>query len=226
MALQDLYRLDRSTGPMLPIGEAVFVPAFPARVDRMTGVVGTQPRGSILSLSTGELVVRGQILPSERALIRTGLKVKISSEATGLTASGVIATVGGASNGSNGGAGPSTTDNGNAGASDQSGGSQVPASDSEGFPVEVRGSTRLDPRLNGQDVRLTIVAASTVKEVTVVPLAAVTARADGSTQVVRVSGDGREDYVPVTAGTSGDGYVQVTPVSGRLDAGDLVVVGK
>ena len=75
---------------------------------------------------------------------------------------------------------------------------------SAGMALVVTPSTQLKQGLFGQDVRLTIIAASTKGAVLVVPLAAVTARADDRAQVVWATAQGVEQVVTVRAGTSGE----------------------
>jgi hypothetical protein len=223
-ARQDLADLERSTGPMLPMDEVVFVPAFPARVDRVSATLGSPIQGALLVLSAGELVVQAELPPSDRGLVRPGQRVGIVSEATGLSARGAVAAIGeyGAGWGDTVDGGDGTGGGGNVGGA---GGSPGGAA-AQGYPLTVRGTAGLDSRLAGQDVRITIEAASTHTPVLVVPLAAVSTRADGQAQVVRVGAQGQEARVMVRAGTSGDGYVGVTPLSGALAAGDKVVVGR
>ena len=79
-------------------------------------------------------------------------------------------------------------------------------------------------------MRVTIEAARTDGTVLVVPLSAVTARADGSSVVsVLAPGAGQgaaPRFVAVKLGLDTDGYVAVTPTGGGgLRAGDQVVVG-
>jgi HlyD family secretion protein len=190
------------TGAMLPQSEVVFLPEFPALVEQSTARVGVdlaELSGPLLTVSSGELVVRATVNPGQRELLAEGMPVEIVSEFTGISAEGEIASIDELSTGDTG---------------------------APGYPMVVRpveGS--LDEQLAGADVRLTVTAAATDGPVLVVPLSAVFATADGQVAVLRVDGDGTQTRVPVTAGVSGDGYVAVTPVSGGLAEGDLVVVG-
>jgi hypothetical protein len=79
--------------------------------------------------------------------------------------------------------------------------------------------------LVGTSLRLTVPVASTSGDVLAVPTSAVSLAADGSSRVERDDGSGSTSSVHVEPGLSADGFVQVTPVSGTLKAGDLVVVG-
>jgi hypothetical protein len=89
------------------------------------------------------------------------------------------------------------------------------------FEVEVDG----DPtNVVNASVRLTIPIESTGEPVLVVPISAVTLGADGSSRVQRQVGESLEPVV-VEPGLSAQGLVEVAPVDGELDVGDLVVVG-
>ena len=80
--------------------------------------------------------------------------------------------------------------------------------------------------LNGAGVVVTIPIESTGGEVLVVPIAALTARADGSTWIEVLDGAQRRD-VPVEVGLQADGLVEVSPAGGAdLAEGDRVVVGE
>lgn len=83
-----------------------------------------------------------------------------------------------------------------------------------------------DEAQRGQNLRVTVNLKATAGEVLVVPLAAVSGTADGLARVVKLTGDHRSD-VPVRAGLTADGYVEVSPVTeGTLAVGDSVVVGR
>jgi multidrug efflux pump subunit AcrA (membrane-fusion protein) len=84
----------------------------------------------------------------------------------------------------------------------------------------------LDGQLVGQDVRLTIEAASTDGKALVVPITAVSSGADGKTTLTVLDSGDRRRRVEVRTGTDGDGFVEVVPVDGgRLEEGDRVVTG-
>lgn len=78
--------------------------------------------------------------------------------------------------------------------------------------------------LREANVRVTVPVRSSKGKVLAVPLAALSAGPDGSTRV-EVSRDGRLHRVPVRVGLTAAGYAEVTPLDGKLQPGDLVVVG-
>lgn len=77
-----------------------------------------------------------------------------------------------------------------------------------------------------QSLRVTIPISSTGGEVLAVPLAAVSAGADGRSRVELERGDGETELVTVTTGLAADGFVEIDPVGADIDAGDRVVVGR
>lgn len=183
--------------PMLPLNEVVFLPSFPARVERMTARVGVDVEKPLITLSSGALVATTRLTPAQQALLRVGMPAEITSELLGVTIDGVVETI------------------------------EDLTPDAEGastHEMTVRPLEPIDSKLAGANVRLTVAAASTEGEVLVVPLTAVFSRTDGQAAVLRILPGGGEENIPVTLGVTGDGYVAVTP-SGTLAAGDLVVVG-
>ncbi|MFF2350016.1 peptidoglycan-binding protein [Kitasatospora sp. NPDC058115] len=209
-----------AAGPMVPAAELLFLSGFPARVDTVAGRIGGEVSGKVLTVSAGALVVKGSLTVSDKGLVHPGQVVEVLSEVTGLKATGKVGTVAdtpgdGQPAGAAQGAGP--------------GGGQNPGpaqgAAANGYPMVVQPDAPLDPRLAGQDVRLTVQAASSAGPVLVVPLSAVSATADGRT-VVTVYENGQRRRVEVTPGTVGGGSTEVRPLTeGTLKEGDQVIVG-
>ncbi|GAB2900486.1 efflux RND transporter periplasmic adaptor subunit [Streptomyces mayteni] len=189
-----------SDAPLLPAGEVVYLADFPARVDRVSTPVGAEVTGPVMTISAGALLVRGALQPHQRDLVRTGQEVRLLSELTGETVGGRVTTV-----------------------------SETMAADgAPGFALVVTPEEPLVSGWAGQDVRLTVEAATTEDEVLVVPVSAISARANGEIFVQVLEPDGGRRDVRVTTGVTGDGSVEVTPVAGGengLRVGDEVVVG-
>ncbi|NEC92536.1 peptidoglycan-binding protein [Streptomyces sp. SID12501] len=220
-AREDLATARLQAGAMLPAAEVVFLPAFPARLDAVGAAVGEPVSGVLLTLSSGDLVVQGGAAADEKTLLRKGQKAQILSELTGKEFAGKVATVATTPTASGG--------QGSGSGSGSSGGSGGSAGDTATYAVVVVPDTALPRSLTGQNVRITVTSAATGGKVLVVPVAAVASGTDGRTTVTVLHGERRE-RVEVRTGATGDGYVQVTPVSeagvsGSLDAGDPVVVG-
>lgn len=209
---------------VLPSGEVQFVPRFPARVTEVKAHLGVEVKGVLMKIATGDLVVRGSLSAADRKLVRAGKPVKIFSEEIGQSVNGVVATVGGQRSGEGGGAGAGGE--GDAQSEDGAQGEgegETPEQGAEGYPIVVRGVRPLSERFAGQDVRLTINAASTKEAVLVVPASAIYAVAEGSLQVIKAAPDGSQIRLAVTTGATGGGFVEVS--GGGLAEGDKVVVG-
>jgi hypothetical protein len=212
-----LTTLKAKSGAMLPAGEVVFLSRFPARVDAVQVAVGGEVKEKALTVSAGDLVVKGQLAPHEKGLVRPGLKVKILSELSGIEAAGEVRSV--ADTPMSPGGTESAQGSGDGRQPAMSGGGA-------GYETVIAPASVLDPKLAGQDVRLTVEAASSGGPVLVVPLSAVSAGADGRTVVTVLETGGAQRRVEVRPGTSGDGFVEVAPMGGgALTEGDRVVVG-
>ncbi|MEV0575143.1 peptidoglycan-binding protein [Streptomyces sp. NPDC050392] len=202
-----LAQAEAKSGPMVPASEVVFLSGFPARVDSLTAKVGGEAGEKLATVSAGRLVVKGSLGAQEKDLIRPGQKVELLSEVYSEKVTATVTSVADA---------PTAAE----------GGDQGEAADSQGYAVVVKPDTPLPARLAGQDVRLTIEAATSGKKVLVVPVSALSAGADSRTSVTVLGASGERHRVEVRAGTSGDGYTEVVPAGGaRLSAGDKVVVG-
>lgn len=209
-AVASFTALQAASGPTVPLGEVVFVPRFPARVQTAPAGLGpveseTGAAGPLVSLAAGELVVSVRVRADERDAVRVGMPVVLLDEQTNTTYDAAVASIEDT---------PTTGPDG-----------------SVGYAMRVTPASALPDVLAGVNVRVTITAASSEGEVLVVPLAAVSSKADGST-FVSVLPEGAVSTadpveVPVTAGLSADGFVAVEPVTvGALAAGDRVVVGR
>ncbi|MFF7457628.1 peptidoglycan-binding protein [Kitasatospora sp. NPDC008115] len=225
-ATEDLAKLRKkvtdakaAAGPMVPAAELLFLSGFPARVDAVAGRIGGEVSGKVLTVSAGALVVKGGLSISDKGLVHPGQTVEILSEVTGVKAAGKVGAVADTpGDGQPAGAAPGAG---------QGGQNPAPAQGAatNGYPMVVQPDAPLDPRLAGQDVRLTVQAASSAGPVLVVPLSAVSATADGRT-VVTVYENGQRRRVEVTPGTVGGGSAEVRPLTeNTLKEGDQVIVG-
>ncbi|MFJ3793986.1 peptidoglycan-binding protein [Kitasatospora sp. NPDC090091] len=213
-ARTDLTGLEAKAGAMLPASEVVFLGGFPARVDAVGAQVGAEVREKAVTVSAGALLAKGALAPHEKGLVRPGMRVRLLSETTGIAADATVTTVA-----------DTPTDPMRSSQNGQ-GGQGTSGTAGRSFEMIVTPSTTLDPRLAGQDVRLTVEAAASDGDVLVVPLSAVSAGADGRTVVTVREPNGGQHGVEVRPGTTGSGYVQVTPLAaGQLAPGDKVVVG-
>ena len=211
-----LWEATVASGPSVPLGEVVFVPSMPARVRSTAsalGPVGSGGGGSeassasssangLVVLEAGGLVVTTSIRSGDEGLVRVGMPVELLDETTNITYAATVGSI----------AADATVD----------------ATGVLGRAAVIVPDETLPASLTGANLRLTVTAAASEGPVLVVPLAAVSAGADGATRV-SVLEPGAVDpvEVPVTVGLSADGFVAVEPVRpGGLVEGDLVVVGR
>lgn len=190
--------------PVVPMAEIAYVRAEPAFVEQVSAQVGDEATGDLVSIAAGDLIVDGSVGAEMKGLLKPGQKVSIASETTGSRADGTVESV-----------------------ADKPAKPQKDAerSGADTYPVKVKPSGRLPAALAGEDVRLTITAASSGEKVLAVPASAVSAGADGQTTVLVRRGE-QERRVVVDTGMTADGYVQITPVDRRsLAVDDRVVVG-
>ncbi|MGW0337997.1 peptidoglycan-binding protein [Streptomyces sp. NPDC003011] len=200
-ARSDLGAVRARSGPMLPTSEFVFLPAFPARVAATQATLGAPVKAPLVTLSSGRLEIRGSLNPGRRDLVRKGQTVHILSETTGVSAKGTVASVG-----------PLVQDK---------------DTGANSHPLTVTPTGTLDAGLAGSNVQLRIETAASSGKVLVVPVAALFAAPDGTTNVVRMLPSGEQRQVPVTAGMSANGVVAVTPErDAALRAGERVVISQ
>jgi len=184
-------------GVYLPMSEVYYVRSLPARVSAVKASLGAEVHGAILTLSVGNMVVRGILTAADRDLVQTGMPVQILDETTDRKATGKVASIGELRQGD---------------------GSET------GHPITVRTTKALPSEFAGADVRLTVTAATTGKAVLVVPVSAIFSAADGSTQVLRALDGDRRQSITVRTGTTSGGFVEVS--GDGLADGDRVVVGE
>lgn len=190
---------ERVSGPVLPVGEVVFVPELPAVVAEVKVSLGSPGDGVALSLDMGVPRVVATVDPDVSGLVRPGMPVTVFLEQPDREVEARIARIG------------PEVDGGSGGLVRQ---------------VTIVAETRLPRAAVGQNVRITATAAFTGTKVLVVPLAAVTSSADGSTAVLVLTDSGVQRRVRVSPGVSAGGYVEVRPEKASdLGEGDRVVVG-
>ncbi|MEW5957924.1 MAG: peptidoglycan-binding protein [Chloroflexota bacterium] len=193
----DLDIAQRRAGVMVPLDEIVFFPTVPIRVEQINVAVGDTLSGPILTVTNNQLVIDSSLRLDEASLVKPGMTVAIDEPDLGLKATGVVSKV-----------------------ADSPGTFGV-----DGFHIyfEVLVDETTVP-LAGISLRLTIPTKSSAGVVTAVPVSALSLAADGTSRV-QVDNNGSLEFIVVEPGLSADGFVEVTPVEGRLTPGQLVVVG-
>jgi hypothetical protein len=196
-AAADLDFARRKLGVQVPVDEIVFIRTLPVRVQEVSAAVGAPAAGTVMSVTDNQLAVDTALALDVAPLVKQGMRVMIDEQALGITAAGVVQTVAGT---------PGTR-----------------GVDGYHIYCEIRVVETSAP-LEGVSLRLTIPIESTQGAVTAVPISALSLAADGTSRV-QVQGNAGLEYIDVKPGLSADGYVEVTPVRGRLAPGQLVVVG-
>ncbi|GAA1957173.1 peptidoglycan-binding protein [Catenulispora subtropica] len=220
-------------GPMVPAAEIVFAPTFPLHVEAFNGALGSTVAAPLLTVNSGSLMISSVLQPGQNAMVKPGMKVQLLAEGLdGQTATGTVTTVGTYNAGTQqSGAVPpaqgSAPSNGTVPASSGDGGRQPQVRLTPGYPMTVTPDGPLPDGWSGQDVRVTIVNAATSAAVLAVPVSAISTGADGQSSVTVVGVGQSRRRVPVTAGASADGNVEVTPTQpDALREGDTVVIGQ
>jgi multidrug efflux pump subunit AcrA (membrane-fusion protein) len=194
---EELALARKKLGVQVPVDEVVFVRALPVRVEELKATVGAAASGVLLSVTDNQLSIDSTLPLEAASLVKPGMRVVIDETALAVHATGLVQSV--------------ASTPGTRGA--------------DGFHIYFE--VRVDPTpvvLEGFSVRLTIPLQSTHGAVTAVPVSALSLAADGSSRV-QVQEQGQLTYVVVVPGLSADGFVEVTPRSGKLAPGQLVVVG-
>jgi peptidoglycan hydrolase-like protein with peptidoglycan-binding domain len=218
-AIAKLYKKAKYDPPTtLLAAEVMFIPVFPAHVESMTAQIGSISSAVNINIATGNLTVSVPADPQLMDAARAGDKVEVSSEIMGQTVSATISAVAigipAAAAPDPAASTPAASDSGGATPS-------APA-------MTVVPDTPLPVDWAGQNVRVTVINASSDGKVLAVPVSAVNAAADGTTRVIVISRKGANivrTSVEVVAGVTGGGFVGVSAVGGTLAVGDDVLVG-
>lgn len=190
----------------LPASEVLYLSGLPRRVDEVTVSRGSIVTASVMRVSGATLVVDASAAESDANLLEVGDRAVLTmpdDSEHGATITSIE---------------PHKSDSGSA--------------DTSRFDVLLE-PDELTPEqlqiLQGNNVKVSIAVGETDGEVLAVPLAALTAGAGGEArvEVVDPAGDGEETIlIEVETGLAADGFVEITPVDGKLEEDDLVVVGR
>lgn len=198
-AREDLADLESELGTWVPAGEVAFLERLPVRVDDVPATRGSEISGAFVTVTGSVVTLQAAVSEGDAALLEEGMVVEIENPEGNGPIPGSISFV-----------------------ADQPGTDGV-AGDRVYVEVEPE---RVPDELIGENVRLTIPVSSTGGEVLAVPAAALYATADGSTHVEIEEEDGTLRPVRVETGLAAEGLVEITPVEGEIEEGDLAVVGR
>jgi hypothetical protein len=151
-----------------------------------------------MTVSNSRLAVDSSLSLDDAKLVRLGASVKVEEPDLGVRTNGVVTQI-----------------------ADRPGTNKV---DPSRVYLEVTPGTA-PAQLVGASVKLSIAVKSTGRKVLTVPVTALSVGADGTSRVQRQRTSGRSEFVNVEAGLAAQGLVEVRPVGGELEPGNLVVVG-
>lgn len=205
-AQEDLTTARQGALAFLPSSEVVYLSSLPRRVDTVNVQRGTVLQGAAMTVSGATVQLTGSAAEADAQLLEVGAEASFELS-DGTPHRAVVVSV----------------------ARDES-------ADAGGrFTIELEP----DPMpaeeiqfLQGSNVRVSIPVAATDGAALSVPVAALTAGPGGESRVEVVEGDPRDieraetRLVTVETGLSTSGAVEVTPIDGELDEGDLVIVGR
>src|SRR5215211_1401332 len=195
---EEVARLAGKIGVQVPANEVLFFPTLPLRVDSVRVKRGDSASGRVMTVSNSRLAVDSSLSLDDAKLVRLGASVKIEEPDLGVRTDGVVTQV-----------------------ADRPGTNKV---DPSRVYLEVTPGTA-PAQLVGASVKLSISVKSTGRKVLTVPVTAVSVGADGTSRVQLQRSGGTNEFVNVEAGLAAQGLVEVRPVGGELEPGNLVVVG-
>lgn len=203
-AQQSLSEARENVQPYLPAGEVLYLTELPRRVDAVNVSRGSLISGSVMTVSGATVRLTGAAAEADARLLEVGGEGTFELP-DGTEHRAVISEL-------------------------------KPGSDSNArwevlFEPDPLTSEQIT-QLQGTNVRVKIAVGATEGDVLSVPLAALTAGPGGESRVEVVESDPREGedaktrLVVVETGLAASGAVEVTPIDGELEEGDLVVVGR
>ncbi|MFI8090839.1 hypothetical protein ACIF9R_21375 [Streptomyces sp. NPDC086080] len=202
-------------GTKVPAGEVVFLPKLPARLDKVSVKTGDTPSGPVATVTSSKVVVRAVVPADDAELLHKGMRARVETT-DGTEADGEVVALGDDVPKD----APADTDKQQGTSDGGSGDSSAPV------PVQISVSAGKLAEKAAESAKVTIEVGSSEGKVLTVPVAALHTSADRKARVQVVRG-GEVVDVPVEAGLSAGGQVEVTPSSGAaLKSGDQVVVGR
>lgn len=203
-ANQALESARQAVLPYLPAGEVLFLTELPRRVDAVNVKRGTTIQGAVMTVSGATVRLTGAAAEADARLLKAGAEATFELP-DGTPHRAVVTEL-------------------------------KPGKDNKSRWEVLFEPDPLTPeqitQLQDQNVRVQIAVGATEGDVLSVPLAALTAGAGGESRIEVVESDPRDGKdaktrtVVVETGLAAKGAVEVTPVEGDLEEGDLVVVGR
>lgn len=200
-AREALADLEAIVGVEFPINELMFMPSLPRDIQRVNVEAGDIPQGAVMRVTGSGVVVRSAVSAADRPLIVEGAQAVMENDDLGISIAATVTFVATAP-----------------------GGADV---SSDRYSVRFEPNEAVPEAGFDQNYRITIPIESTGEDTLVVPLAALSAGADGTARVEVETSVGVTELVEVATGLSAQGFVEVTALGGfDLASGDRVVVGR
>jgi len=198
----DVSELEEDIGVRFPVAEVVFLANLPRTVTSIDVERGDFVNGSVMRISGTKVRITTGVSESNRPLLEVGQRVIIDSEQLDIEVEGEITEL-----------------------ADRKGTQGV--ADTRYYMLVTPTGDYNVSEMVGVNFRLQIPLERSEGEVLAVPLAALSAGADGSSRVEGERADGSIDLIPVEVGLQDKNrsLVEVIPIDGNLSAGDLVVIG-
>lgn len=196
-AQESLARVQAQIGTTFPSAELLFLPFLPREVQQINVKAGEFPQDAVMTVTGSGARIDGSVSAADRPLISVGQRAILDNESLGLTFEAEVTEV----------------------ADEASGGAGR-------FAVRFEPVDTVPVDAYYQNFRVTIPIDTTGGDVLAVPLAALSASADGSARVEVEQADGSTRIVTVVPGLRAQGFVQITPVDDELATGDRVVIGR
>ncbi len=209
----------------VPLGEVLFVPKLPTTVvsssismgENLSSSPGTggsttaaggtgpaQSQGSLMVLGSGSTSIQAQLdIPDSRE-IKIGMNAELEDDATGTKWTGTVTAIEANS------------------ASQSASNSSLPE---DTISIVPSPPDALPISEVGNNLRVTVIAASTVEPVLTVPIAAVFSRANDESYVSVQAPNGKYSEVQISVGLDDNGTIQISPRAGSIKAGDTVLIG-
>lgn len=198
----DLAELEEDIGVRFPVAEVVFLPNLPRTVTSIDVERGDFVSGSVMRISGTKVRITTGVSESNRPLLEVGQRVIVDSEQLDIEVEGEITEL-----------------------DDRKGTNGV--ADTRYYMLVTPVGEYNVSEMVGVNFRLQIPLERSEGEVLAVPLAALSAGADGSSRVEVERSDGTTELVSIEVGLQDKNrsLVEVIPIGGNLEAGDLVVIG-
>ena len=194
----ELAKVSKGVGIQIPANELVFFPKLPLRIDDTKVKRGDPASAEVMTVSGTRLAVDSALLTTEARLTKLDAAVSIESPEFAYESAGHVSFI-----------------------ADKPG---LRNTDAQHIAIELTPDDA-PLQLVGASVRITIPTKTTNGAALVVPISALSVRADGSTQLQVQSSSGTVSTVIVTPGLSAQGFVEVVPLEGTLVEGARVVIG-